>query len=84
MSVDEARCWSDEADGKKPWLDACCRCGMDNPTKTTQDAKRINIHEDYEVRYWTKRFGVTPEQLKAAVHKVGVMVDDVERELKHK
>ena len=57
---------------------------MDNPTKTAHDAKRINIHEDYEVRYWTKRFDVTPEQLKAAVHKVGVMVDDVERELKHK
>jgi len=70
--------------GGKLWLKACCPFVMDNPTKTAQDAKRINIHEDYEVRYWTKRFGVTPEQLKAAVHKVGVMVDDVERELKHK
>jgi hypothetical protein len=58
---------------------------MDNTTKTSpQDAKRINVHEDYEVRYWTKRFGVTPEELKAAVKKVGVMVDNVEAELKRK
>ena len=57
----------------------------DNTTKTNpQDAKRINVHEDYEVQYWTKRFGVTPEKLKAAVSKVGVMVDDVEAELKHR
>jgi hypothetical protein len=55
---------------------------MDNKTKRSpQDAKRINIHEDYEVRYWTQRFGCTPEQLKAAVEKVGVMVENVEREL---
>ena len=71
--------------GGKPWLGACFCKGMDNTTKTSpQDAKRINVHEDYEVRYWTKRFGVTAEELKAAVRKVGVMVDDVERELKQK
>ena len=58
---------------------------MDNKTKTApQDAKRINIHEDYEVRYWTQRFGCTVERLKAAVAKVGVMVDDVDSELKHR
>lgn len=56
---------------------------MDNKTKTApQDAKRINVHEDYEVRYWTQRFGCTAERLKAAVAKVGVMVDDVGAELK--
>jgi hypothetical protein len=55
----------------------------DNTTKTAPaDAKRINVHEDYEVRYWTKRLGCTPEQLRAAVAKVGVMVADVEAELK--
>ena len=31
-----------------------------------QDRTVINIHEDYEVIYWSKKFGVTPEQLKAA------------------
>jgi Protein of unknown function (DUF3606) len=33
------------------------------------------------VQYWTKKFGCTTEQLKAAVKKVGVMAADVEREL---
>jgi hypothetical protein len=38
--------------------------------------------EDYELRDWSKKFGATPEQLKAAVKKVGVMAADVEKELK--
>lgn len=49
-----------------------------------QDRKRINVNEDYELRDWSKKFAVTPEQLKAAVKKVGVMADDVEKELKKK
>ena len=47
-----------------------------------EDAKRININEPYEVTYWSKHFGVTPEQLKKAVQKVGTMADDVGRELR--
>jgi hypothetical protein len=55
----------------------------DNKSKTApQDAQRINVHEDYEVQYWCKRFGCTPDQLKAAVKEAGVMVVDVERKLK--
>jgi hypothetical protein len=54
------------------------------PKTTPQDAERINIHEDHEVRYWIKRFGVTPEELEDAVAKVGVMAKDVESELKRK
>ena len=46
------------------------------------DDKRINIHEDYEVAYWTKKFGCTKEQLIAAVKAVGVMAADVEKYLK--
>ena len=57
----------------------------DDTTKTApQDASRINIHEDYEVRYWTKRFGVTAEQLRAAVTKVGTSANAVEQELKRR
>ena len=37
-----------------------------------QDRSRINVHQDYELRYWSKAFDVTPEQLKEAVQKVGV------------
>jgi len=48
------------------------------------DAKRINVNEDYEVEYWTKAFGVSAEQLKEAVKRVGVMADDVRAELRRK
>lgn len=57
----------------------------DDKTKTApQDALRVNVNEDYEVQYWTKKFGCTPERLKAAVKKVGVMAKDVETELKRR
>jgi hypothetical protein len=46
-----------------------------------QDRSRINIHQDHELRYWSQKFGVTPEKLKAAVQKVGVSAKDVEQEL---
>ena len=56
---------------------------MDDRTKTVpQDAERINVHEDYEVRYWTQHLGCTPERLKAAVERVGVMAKDVETDLR--
>jgi hypothetical protein len=35
------------------------------------------FHEEYEVRYWTKELGVTPEKLKETVNRVCVMVTDV-------
>jgi hypothetical protein len=47
-----------------------------------QDRTRINIHEDHEVRYWTQKFGVSQDQLKAAVQKVGPSAAAVEKELK--
>ena len=45
------------------------------------DNIRINVHETYELRDWSRKLGVTPEQLKEAVQKVGPMVDDVKRQL---
>ena len=57
----------------------------DDKTQTRpQDAKRINVNEDYELRDWSKKFGVSPEQLKDAVKKVGTSADAVERHLKGK
>ena len=53
----------------------------DKTKKAPQDASRINIHEHYEVEYWTKKFGVTADQLRTAVAKVGVSAAAVEREL---
>ena len=46
------------------------------------DRRRINIHEDYEVRDWSKKFGVTADDLKAAVKAVGTYAKDVEAYLK--
>lgn len=54
----------------------------DNKSKRDpRDAKRINVQEDYELRYWSATLGVSPDKLKKTVQKVGVMVDDVRREL---
>lgn len=47
-----------------------------------QDRKRINIHQDYELRDWAARFGVTKEELKRAVADVGDQADAVERHLR--
>ena len=33
-------------------------------SKTVADRKRINIHEDYEMRYWSHRLGVLCDELK--------------------
>jgi hypothetical protein len=54
----------------------------DDPTnRGTQDRTRINVHQEHEVRYWTRKFGVTKEQLEAAVKKVGVSARKVAVEL---
>lgn len=45
------------------------------------DRSRINIHEDYELKYWTQQIGVTADRLIAAVRAVGPMVADVRRHL---
>lgn len=38
----------------------------------------MNVHEDYELRYWTGRFGCTAQDLRAAVAAVGTGVSTVE------
>jgi hypothetical protein len=48
----------------------------------SQDRKRISLSEDYEVRDWSEKFGVSEERLRAAVANVGNMAEDVERELR--
>lgn len=42
-----------------------------------QDRSRINVEEEWELRYWSEKFGVTADQLREAVHQVGTSVDDV-------
>lgn len=55
----------------------------DDRSKTGgQDRTRINVHQDYEVRDWSRKLGVTAEQLKAAVKAVGNDANAVEMHLK--
>jgi hypothetical protein len=53
----------------------------DDKTKKALDGERIDIHEDYELRYWIKKFGMTKEQLEAVVRRVGANAEDVAIEL---
>ena len=55
---------------------------MDNLTKRDQrDRSKINMHEDFEVKYWTKELGVSKEQLQRAVNKVGNSAATVRKEI---
>ena len=55
---------------------------MDNLTKKDQrDRSKINMHEDFEVKYWAKELGVSKQQLQSAVDKVGNSAAAVRKEL---
>ncbi|MGN6093103.1 MAG: DUF3606 domain-containing protein [Luteibacter jiangsuensis] len=56
----------------------------DKSNRGQADRNRINVNEDYEVRYWTKEFGISEDALRDAVKRVGPMVDDVRAELRRK
>ena len=57
----------------------------DNPQLSGgQDRTRINVNQDYELRDWAKKFGVTPEQLKEAMQAVGDQAEAVEVHLRSK
>jgi hypothetical protein len=45
----------------------------DRSLRGPQDRQRINLSEDYEVTYWSKKWGVSREQLVEAVRKAGPM-----------
>ena len=47
-----------------------------------QDRNRIDVSQDYELRDWSKKFGVSRKQLKAAVQAVGDRAEAVETFLK--
>jgi hypothetical protein len=54
----------------------------DDKSKTGKpDRDRISTSEAYELADWSRKFGVSPEELKAAVARVGPMAKDVARAL---
>ncbi|WGM31523.1 DUF3606 domain-containing protein [Brevundimonas sp. NIBR11] len=46
-----------------------------------RDRELISLSEDYEVRDWAKKFGVTEDGLREAVARVGNRAADVEADL---
>lgn len=57
----------------------------DDKTKASgQDRERINLNEDYEVRDWSRKFGVSPDELRAAVQAVGDRAAAVEAHLQRR
>ena len=54
----------------------------DKNLRAPQDSARIAMGEDYEVRYWTEKFGVSADRLQEAVDAVGHSADAVERYLR--
>jgi Protein of unknown function (DUF3606) len=47
-----------------------------------QDRKRIDVNQAHELRDWSRKFGVSPEELKEAVRAVGNQADKVQEHLK--
>lgn len=47
-----------------------------------QDRERVNVNEPYEVRYLAEKLGVSQDEVKKAVAKVGDRRTDVEAHLR--
>jgi hypothetical protein len=53
----------------------------DRTKRGPQDRQRISLSDDYEVRYWSQKWGVSKEELADAVRKAGPMADSVAKQL---
>jgi hypothetical protein len=47
--------------------------------RAPQDASRISLSEDWEVRYWTKALGVSRDELERLVREYGNSADAVKK-----
>lgn len=55
----------------------------DDKTKRGEpDRSKINLSEDYEVRYWTKTLGISREHLQELVRRYGNSVEEVRKHAK--
>ena len=52
--------------------------------KGQQDRSRVNMSEDYEVQYWTKKLGVSRDELQDAAGKVGSSARAIKQYLQSK
>ena len=53
----------------------------DKINRVQPDRSRINMGEDFEVKYWIKHLDVSREELQRAVDKVGNSASAVRKEL---
>jgi hypothetical protein len=53
----------------------------DKNLRTPRDAEHVNVNEDHEVRHGSHKWGVSEQQLRDAVKRVGVMSKDVAKAL---
>lgn len=54
----------------------------DDPKQTGRpDDVRINVEQEHEIQYWADEFGVSREEVRAAVRAAGPMVKDVRARL---
>jgi hypothetical protein len=51
------------------------------PDRIAANFARINLGEEYEIRYWTRKWGVSKERLQEVIDKVGPSIRAVAREL---
>lgn len=55
----------------------------DNPNKTgKQDRAQINAHRRWELRYWTRKLGMSRDGLRELVKRVGTQVKKIRKALK--
>ena len=47
-----------------------------------RDDARIDVDQDHELTYWSRKLGVSRDKLRETVAKTGPMVKNVERELR--
>jgi len=49
--------------------------------KGPPDSRRVNIHEEHELKYWSKEFKVSKEKIIEAVTAVGTSAEAVKKYL---
>jgi hypothetical protein len=49
--------------------------------RAPRDLERVNITEDWEIRWWCTKLAVTEDQLRSAVEAVGPTTAEIERHL---
>jgi hypothetical protein len=57
--------------------------GDDFSKKGPPDSARVSLSEDWERRYWARKFGVTEEELRAAVAAVGSQPEELRKHFRY-